>query len=32
MAEVLKTPRRFTYEAAWDQDMLHRRVELSPAP
>ena len=32
MAEVLKTPRRFNYEATWDQDMLHRRVELSPAP
>jgi hypothetical protein len=32
MAEVLKIPRRFRYEAAWDQDMLHRTVELSPAP
>jgi hypothetical protein len=32
MAEVLKIPRRFRYEAAWDQDMLHRTVELSPVP
>jgi hypothetical protein len=32
MAEVLKIPRRFRYEATWDQDMLHRTVELSPVP
>jgi hypothetical protein len=31
-AEVLKTPRRFRYEARWEQDMLHRVLELSPVP
>lgn len=31
-AEVLKTPRRFRYEARWEQEMLHRVLELAPVP
>jgi len=32
LAEGLKTPRRFRYEARWEQDTLHRVLELTPAP
>lgn len=32
MAEVLKIPRRFRYEARWEDDVLHRVLELTPAP
>lgn len=31
-AAVCKTPRRFRYEAKWDQGMIHRVLELAPAP
>ncbi len=31
-ARVLQTPRRFRYEARWEKDMLHRVLELTPAP
>ena len=31
-AEVLKTPRQFRYEARWDNDILHRTIDLSPVP
>ena len=31
-AEVLKNPRRFRYEAKWEQDILHREIELSASP
>ncbi len=31
-AAVLRTPRIFRYEAAWDGDTLRRVFELSPAP
>ena len=32
VAEVLKTPRRFRYEARWEDDVLHRVLELKAAP
>lgn len=32
LAEVLKVPRRFRYEARWEEDTLHRVLELSAAP
>lgn len=32
LAKVLKTPRRFRCEARWEQDTLHRVLELTPAP
>ena len=31
-AEMLQSPRRFRYEARWEQDTLHRVLELSPVP
>lgn len=31
-AQILQTPRRFRYEARWEEDMLHRVLELTPAP
>lgn len=31
-ARVLQTPRRFRYEARWENDMLHRVLELAPEP
>lgn len=32
VAEVLKIPRRFHYEARWENDVLHRVLALTPAP
>ncbi len=32
LAEVLKIPRRFRYEARWEDDVLHRVLELTPGP
>lgn len=32
IAEVLQNPRRFHYEARWENDMLHRVLELAPEP
>lgn len=32
LAQILKTPRRFRYEARWEKDMLHRVLELTPDP
>ena len=32
LAQILKTPRRFRYEAKWEKDMLHRVLELAPEP
>jgi hypothetical protein len=31
-ARLLRTPRRFFYEARWEKDILHRVIELTPAP
>ena len=31
-ARILQTPRRFRYEARWDNDTLHRVLELAPEP
>lgn len=32
LATVLRTPRTFTYQARWEKDVLHRELELKPAP
>ena len=31
-ARLLRTPRRFHYEARWENDTLHRVLELTPEP
>ena len=31
-ARLLQTPRRFHYQAEWEEDMLHRILELAPEP
>jgi hypothetical protein len=31
-AKVLQTPRRFVYEARWENNILHRRISLQPSP
>jgi len=31
VARILETPRQFRYEARWENDVLHRVIELGPA-